>query len=203
MRTYVLIFRNDRGAVVQRFEFASPSDSEAQRIAESEAKGRDVELWSGTRRISSIAAEAQSRRLQAIRRRFAKPVPVPRNAAVIATTAAGTVAYWDENAAALYGWRPREAVGRDIVELTPAVQSRIIAAEIMDSLQAGRAWAGEIVLRHRDGSPFRAFVLDVPLGGLECDEGAIVGVSMPVEQANEILAMRRTIEEALAHRFSA
>jgi PAS domain S-box-containing protein len=202
MPNYSLICRDRRGAVVQRFDFAAPQDEEAQLIAESEAKGRAAELWSGSQRIAAWGAETQARRLEGIRSRLQPGLPVPEAAAVIATTPVGTVAFWDENAAALYGWRPEEAIGRDIIELTPAVQSRHTASDIMKTLQEGRGWAGEIVLRRKDGRPFRGFVLDVPVRDAAGVLDAIVGVSMPIDQADEILARRAEIEAVIAGRFA-
>lgn len=203
MQSYALIFRDQDGAVVQRVEFASADDDEAQRVAQAKAKGRQAELWNGTLRIASWDDEAQTRRLDAIRLRLKDPLPVPKGAAVIATTPDGTVAYWDRNAAALYGWLPRNAVGRDIVELTPAVQSRETAADIMTHLRAGRGWCGEMVLRTKNGRPFRAFVLDIPAGKLDSCAGAIVGVSLPIDKADEILARRTELEDVIAARFAA
>jgi PAS domain S-box-containing protein len=98
-------------------------------------------------------------------------------AAVIATTPQGVVAYWNRAAQLLYGWTAEEALGRNILELTPAMQSREQAAEIMRVLQAGEPWQGEFVVRGRDGIPFAAFVADLPLGDVANGEGVIVGVS--------------------------
>ena len=82
-------------------------------------------------------------------------------AALIATTAQGAVLYWNDAAQRLYGWKATEALGRNVVDVTPALQSREQAAEIMKRLQQGQPWEGDIVLRRRDGTPFKAFVTDV------------------------------------------
>lgn len=106
--------------------------------------------------------------------------------AVIATNAAGTVAYWNPAAAALYGWSSDEAVGRNVLDLTPATQSRGQAARIMQSLRSGSTWQGEFVVRGRDGRPFRAFVTDIPVGDIHEGGGAIVGASVPADRRREV-----------------
>jgi PAS domain S-box-containing protein len=99
-------------------------------------------------------------------------------AAIIATTSEGDVTYWSPRAARLYGWAVEEALGRNILDLTPALQSRAEAESIMDRLRAGNLWEGEIVLRTKDGTPFSAYVCDLPIGRLSDGDGAIVGVSV-------------------------
>ncbi|MFC3071034.1 PAS domain-containing protein [Phenylobacterium soli] len=143
-----------------------------------------------------------SRELAWIRERLARPLPLAEDTAVIATTLQGQVAVWNRAAERLYGWSEAEALGRDILELTPAKYTREQSAEIMQALQAGETWEGEILLRRRSGDPVVAFVLDVPVGDVAGGQGAIVGVSSPAEtgaaireQAAEISAtVRRWFE---------
>jgi PAS domain S-box-containing protein len=93
--------------------------------------------------------------------------------AVIATDLAGTITYWNQHAARLYGWPAAEAVGRNVLEVTPADTSAEQAAEIMSRLVAGETWSGEFRVRRRDGSTFPALVTDTPIHG---DDGRLVGV---------------------------
>lgn len=120
--------------------------------------------------------------------------------AVIATTAEGAVLFWSPGARRLYGWREAEALGRDILELTPAVQSRGKAGGIMEALRRGEAWDGEILLRKKDGVLFRAVVTDFPLPAADHAGGVIVGVSGPVEARAQVMecaeALRRELEAA-------
>jgi len=39
--------------------------------------------------------------------------------AVIATDAAGTIVYWNEQASFLYGWEPEDVLGRNVLDVTP------------------------------------------------------------------------------------
>ena len=98
--------------------------------------------------------------------------------AVIATDLPGAVLYWNHAAEELYGWTAHEALGRNIMELTPSEASREQAAEIMERLRAGESWSGEFPLQRRDGSTFLALVTDTPIHADNGELFGIVGVSM-------------------------
>ncbi|MCA1614579.1 MAG: PAS domain S-box protein [Acidobacteria bacterium] len=93
--------------------------------------------------------------------------------AVIATDLEGKITYWNRYAERLYGWPAAEAVGRNVLEVTPAETSAEQGAEIMARLKAGGAWSGEFVVRRRDGTCFPALVTDAPIHD---DAGRLVGV---------------------------
>src|SRR5688500_11651881 len=80
--------------------------------------------------------------------------------AIIATDLQGKIIYWNRAAEGLYGWSPDEVIGRPIVEITLSEEELERADEIMSELRAGRSWAGEVVVRRKDGSTF-------PEGGTE------------------------------------
>ncbi|NJO81396.1 MAG: PAS domain S-box protein [Blastochloris sp.] len=77
---------------------------------------------------------------------------------IIATDVEGTVCYWNRFAEQLYGWSRAEALGRPILDLVAADISLPQGQAIMAQLQAGKPWAGQYVVRRRDGSLFPAFV---------------------------------------------
>ncbi len=79
-------------------------------------------------------------------------------AAVISTDLQGTVTYWNEYAEKLYGWTCDEALGRNITDLVIGPEQAEVAEEIMERLSAGETWAGEFVVRRKDGSAFPAYV---------------------------------------------
>lgn len=143
-----------------------------------------------------------SRELAWIRSRLNGPLAIGEDAAVIATSLQGLVAYWSVGAERLYGWSEHEALGRDILDLTPAKYTREQSAEIMLALQEGEAWQGEILLRRRDGSAVVAFVLDVPVGDFAAGQGAIIGISSPVEAAAMIQDQADQICAGLRGRFA-
>lgn len=92
--------------------------------------------------------------------------------AVIGTDAAGTIVYWNEAAEKFYGWTATEAIGRDIIDVTPTMMSRREGAEIMQALQSGGRWKGSFLVRDRTGRPMIAEVEDIAI----VREGKVIGI---------------------------
>jgi len=111
-----------------------------------------------------------------------------RDIALIVTTFEGAVAFWNPAATRLYGWGEEAVIGRPIVEITPALSSKAEAEAIMRVLQRGEPWAGELMLRHRSGRVFPAFVADIPVGALTAESGMIVGASAPAARREAVEA---------------
>lgn len=112
--------------------------------------------------------------------------------AVIATDLDGIVQYWNPAAEKLYGWSSSEAVGKNIVDLTPALMSKEKAKEIMAQLANGNPWSGEFLVQKKDGSTFPASVSDTPIMGPDGRLIGIVGIS-------EDITERKQAEETLIH----
>jgi PAS domain S-box-containing protein len=98
--------------------------------------------------------------------------------AVIATDSAGRVVFWNAEAERLYGWASAEAMGRDIIELTPTNMSKNEGDEIMERLRSGRSWSGAFMVRNRAGHPMVVHVEDIPVMQ-DGDVVGVVGVSRP------------------------
>ncbi len=118
--------------------------------------------------------------------------------AVIATDLEGTITYWNRYAAKLYGWSAAEAVGRSIMEITPAKTTLQQAAEIMSTLSAGKAWSGEFVVRRRDGTTFPAMVTDTPIHDEAGTLIGTVGVSVDITERQKLEQELRARAEELA-----
>ena len=110
--------------------------------------------------------------------------------AVIATDPKGKIIFWNRQAEKLYGWTAEEAVGRNVVEVTPAESSGQQASEIMSSLGEGRAWSGEFPVRRRDGTTFPALVTDTPIHDAAGKLIGVVGLSTDITE-------RKRAEQAL------
>jgi PAS domain S-box-containing protein len=111
-------------------------------------------------------------------REMAEPFDIAGQS-VIATSADGTIVYWSKGAVELYGWEAREAVGRNIVDITPTSQTRQQAIEIMTLLAEGETSSGRFRVRRRDGSEFLVHVRDVPVLDRSGNLIGIVGISKP------------------------
>ena len=94
------------------------------------------------------------------------------DAAIIATNIAGTVVYWNERAEALYGWRTDEALGRNILDVTPTRNSLDEATHVLDRLRRGETWSGPFIVQRRDGTPIVIDIANYPV----LVEGRVVGV---------------------------
>lgn len=92
--------------------------------------------------------------------------------AVIATDAEGQIVYWNDRAEELYGHRAPEAMGHNVIDMTPTMMSRDEATEIMECLRQGEVWRGGFIVRHRDGTPMMVHVEDVPV----LRDGVVIGV---------------------------
>lgn len=90
-------------------------------------------------------------------------------------------------------------MGKNIIDLTPAQQSREQAAEIMEELAKGNVWNGEFLVQRKDGTSFPAFVTDSPVYNEQGQLTAIIGVSIDIterKKAEETLsAMERKIQD--------
>ena len=103
------------------------------------------------------------------------------------------IIYWNRYAETLYGWSAEDAVGRDIVEITPSDATREQANELMTRLRAGESWRGEFAVQHKDGTTFPVLVTDTPIVDEKGAQIGIIGVSMDISE-------RKRAEQAL-HRY--
>ena len=101
---------------------------------------------------------------------------VDERGAVIGTDTSGTVVYWNRQAEELYGWPSKEAMGRNILDLTPTMMSAEEGGEIMNTLLQGKSWKGPFIVRDRAGHPMIVDVEDHPVTA-HGDVVGIVGVS--------------------------
>jgi PAS domain S-box-containing protein len=109
-------------------------------------------------------------------RKLAEPFDIAGQS-VIATTPDGIIVYWSRGAAEMYGWTAAEAVGRNVVDVTPSPEMREQAVDIMAHLVAGHVWSGRFQVRHRDGTSFDVHVRNVPISDGSGDLIGIVGLS--------------------------
>lgn len=97
---------------------------------------------------------------------------------VIATDLTGTIIFWNSFAEHLYGRTAAEALGANILDVTPSPVLREQADDILSRLQQGNSWAGEFQVQRRDGSLFPAMVTNSPIFNHKGELIGIVGVSV-------------------------
>jgi len=102
--------------------------------------------------------------------------------AVIATDLDGKIIFWNSFAESLYGWSKSEAVGSNILDLTPADTLKEKGEEILARLKLGESWSGEFQVKKKDGSAFPAMVTDSPIFDEQGKLIGTVGVSVDITQ---------------------
>jgi len=116
--------------------------------------------------------------------------------AVIATDLHGVITYWNRYAERLFGWPAAEVLGRNIIDVTPTEATQAQAEAIMERLRAGQSWAGEFMVRRRDGSAFPVWLTDTPIRDAAGNLTGIIGVSTDLtelKRAEEELRRQREL----------
>jgi len=113
--------------------------------------------------------------------------------AIFATDPSNRVTYWSASAARLFGYTPREAVGRPFGELLPfRMASPKDEQAFVEDLAAGRTWRGQGVVQLRDG---REMWLESTVQPI-LDDGRVVGrVSVARDITATVEAQRSLAEQ--------
>jgi PAS domain S-box-containing protein len=115
--------------------------------------------------------------------------------AVIACNTAGVITYWNRFAERLYGWTAAEAVGRPVITVVVPETTPDRSEQMMNWFQDGTTWAGEYVMRRRDGTTFPAFLNAASIRDAHDQLVGIVGVSIDISAPRQIQA---DLQQALA-----
>ena len=105
--------------------------------------------------------------------------------AIIVTDLNGEITFWNPAAETVYGWTASDALGKNILDVTPTSQSRDQAKAIFDKLVTGEPWSGEFAVRDRSGRWFPVHVVDTPVRDATGAVIAIVGTSIPSARAGK------------------
>jgi len=106
--------------------------------------------------------------------------------AVIAADTKNKIIYWNDAATKTYGWKPEEAIGRDLVDVVTPEMSRKQAQEIAARIARGGTWTGEYVVRHRDGHEFPVYANDAPVFDDDGRLMAIIGASHDITERKRV-----------------
>lgn len=110
---------------------------------------------------------------------------------VVITDRKGTVARWNRTVAELFGWRPREVLGRSIGGLAAPNGDAEPLHELIERTASGRTWEGDVILCDRDGQRRCAALRTSPLRGRQ---GQVVGVVIVVLTATSARASAQAAE---------
>ncbi|CAN5686930.1 hypothetical protein BH11BAC1_BH11BAC1_12380 [soil metagenome] len=111
--------------------------------------------------------------------------------ATIATDVNGKVTFWNNAAESIYGWNKEEALGKNILDLTPSTETKEQAKQIIELLSKGNSWAGEFKVKRKDGLEFPIYVTNSPIYNEKNELIGIIGISFDITE-------RKKNEEKLA-----
>jgi len=111
--------------------------------------------------------------------------------AVVVWDLHGTILAWNRDAELLYGWPAPDAIGRHIETLLIAPDNRDEAREIVQLVESGSHFTGDITIRRRDGETLRTSTVLNPL--LDHDGEVIGTVGASVEVAELRLLEQRAV----------
>jgi len=100
--------------------------------------------------------------------------------ATIATDMEGSINFWNKAASTIYGWSEEEVIGRNINDITPVLQTKEEADQIMQDLLLGKTWSGEFLVKRKDGGEFPAFVTNAPVYDQHRQLIGVIGVSTDI-----------------------
>ena len=118
--------------------------------------------------------------------------------AVIVTDSARRITVWNDAAERLYGWAAAEALGRSILDVIPAEPAA--SGELLTAVEDGGSWAGEHLVRGKDGVPFPAFVTITPIRDSGGALRGVLGLSFALPPAADRRGRAFAAWEALAER---
>ncbi|MCW3110472.1 MAG: hypothetical protein JWQ09_4978 [Segetibacter sp.] len=106
--------------------------------------------------------------------------------AAVATDINGLVNYWNLAAEQIFGWTKEEAIGKNIIDLTPSHATKEQAFQIMEDLKQGRTWSGEFRVQRKDGTDFPAYVTDSPIHDQHQKIIGIIGISSDITEKKKL-----------------
>jgi PAS domain S-box-containing protein len=96
--------------------------------------------------------------------------------AVIVADDDGSIIYWNRFAETLFGWKPSEALGHNVLDVLIPATEREKTIALFDKLRAGAAFSGEMLVERRDQKQFSALVTQTPIFGDDKLLKAVIGV---------------------------
>jgi PAS domain S-box-containing protein len=111
--------------------------------------------------------------------------------AVIATDPDDKISYWNAAATTIYGWKPEEVMGHAFAEIAPPAVLKKDAEQIAARLAKGDTWAGEYIVRHRDGHEFPIYCHGAPVFD---DDGMLIAIIRTSHDIGERKRMEKELK---------
>ncbi len=105
--------------------------------------------------------------------------------AVIVANLKGEVIYWNKGAEKVYRYSKKEALGKNVLQLTVAESDKTNTREVMDALMAGKTYKGRFLAKDKKRRVFHAKVSDTPLYDPEGKLIGMIGVSSDISEQIE------------------
>ena len=138
-----------------------------------------------TERFLAIVLDITERKKAEEENRFKANLLSTVGQAAIATNLDGVVKYWNKAAETIYGWNAEEAIGNDIMRLTPTDSNKKEADQIMAVLKKGQIWEGEFQVQKKDGTIFPVRIANSPIYDEDNLLSGIIGISTDITQEVE------------------
>jgi len=120
--------------------------------------------------------------------------------AIIATDENQKVVFWNNAAEKLYGYKSEEVIGKNIVDVTPAIEVRAESQEIIDAIHEGQNWNGDFSIKTKSGEALNVRVRNSPIKDATGQILGIVGISTDITNLriveNELKKANQFLEKA-------
>ncbi|HMN31366.1 MAG TPA: PAS domain S-box protein, partial [Caldilineaceae bacterium] len=145
--------------------------------------------------VANLLAAAMARRTAEAQIHFQARLLDAVEQAVIAVNREFKITYWNRFAEHLYGWSAQEVLGRALADIIIPPDQRTLAGGIRQQLRAGESWAGEFMMRRRNGAIFPAYVTDSPIFNGTGELVGTVGVSFDISDRKQVEKSLRESEQ--------
>lgn len=122
-------------------------------------------------------------------------------AGVVATDANGTIVFWNSGAETLYGWQHQEVIGKPAQEFLLGSNAEETVAELVQTLNSGRPWEGELTVPRRDGKPVPVLISSAAVHDRSGRPAGIAGVVVDMtdrKRAEARMAAQYAVARALS-----
>jgi len=107
------------------------------------------------------------------------------------------IVFWNRFAEELYQYTREEALGKNVMDVTPSDVTQELGAQIFGKLAKGEHWKGFFGVQRKDSTQFIAHVTDTPVLDSEGNLKFIVGVSADYSQMHNLMKELKSLNANL------